>query len=76
LRWYCIFDQLAQHLVAVDLLADLEQLHFFVVDLRRADPVDAGDRGDDDHVAAGEERRRRAWRRRSISSLIEESFSM
>ena len=52
-------DQLAQHLVAVDLLADLEELHFFVVDLRRADPVDAGDRGDDDHVAAGEERRRR-----------------
>ena len=52
-------DQLAQHLVAVDLLADLEELHFFVVDLRRADPVDAGDRGDDDHVAAGEERRGR-----------------
>ena len=53
------FDQLAQDLVAVDLLADLEELHFFVVDLRRADPVDAGHRGDDDHVAAGEERRRR-----------------
>ena len=52
-------DQLAQHLVAVDLLADLEELHFFVVDLGRADPVDAGDRGDDDHVAAGEQRRRR-----------------
>ena len=49
--------QLAQHLVAVDHLTDLEQLHFFVVDLGRADPVDAGDRGDDDHVAAGEERR-------------------
>ena len=51
--------QLAQHLVAVDRGPDLEQLHFFVVDLRRADPVDAGDRGDDDHVAAGEQRRRR-----------------
>ena len=50
--------QLAQHLVAVDRLADFEQLHFFVVDLRRADPVDAGDRGDDDHVAAGEQGRR------------------
>ena len=49
--------QLAEDVVAVDLLADLEQLHFFVVDLRRADPVDAGDRGDDDHVAAGEQRR-------------------
>ena len=52
-------DQLAQHLVAVDLVAELEQLHFFVVDLGRADPVDAGDRGDDDHVAAGEQRRGR-----------------
>ena len=51
--------QLAHDLVAVDLLADLEELHFFVVDLRRADPVDAGDRGDDDHVAAGEQGRRR-----------------
>ena len=53
-------DQLAEHLVAVDLLADFEELHFFVVDLGRADPVDAGDRGDDDHVAAGEERRCRS----------------
>ena len=51
--------QLAQHLVAVDLLADLEHLHLLVVDLRRADPVDAGDGGDDDHVAAGEEGGRR-----------------
>ena len=53
------FHQLAQHLVAVDRGADLEELHFFVVDLRRADAVDAGDRGDDDHVAAGEQGRGR-----------------
>ena len=52
-------DQLAQNLVAVDRVADLEQLHFFVVDLGRPDPVDAGDGGDDDHVATGEQRRRR-----------------
>ena len=51
--------QLAQDLVAIERGADFEQLHFFVVDLGRADPVDAGDRGDDDHVAASEQRGRR-----------------
>ena len=53
------FDQLAQHLVTVERLADSEQLHLLVVDLGRADPVDAGDGGDDDHVAAGKQRGRR-----------------
>ena len=49
-------DELAEELVAVDPLADLEQLHLPPVELRRADPEDARDRGDDDHVAAGEQR--------------------
>ncbi len=50
-------DQLAEQLRAVDPLADLEQLHLAAVELRRADPEDARDRGDDDHVAPGEQRR-------------------
>ena len=49
-------DQLAEDVLAVDPLADLEQLHLVAVELRRADPVDAGDRGDDDHVLAREQR--------------------
>ena len=53
LRWYCMPTSLRSSLVAVDPLADLEQLHLLAVELRRADPVDAGDRGDDDHVARG-----------------------
>ena len=52
-------DQLAQHQVAVVLLADLEEDDPVLVLLRRAEAVDARDRRDDDHVAAGEERRRR-----------------
>ena len=59
LRRYCIPTSLRKHLVAVDPLADLEEQHLLAVELRRADPVDAGDRGDDDHVAAREQRRRR-----------------
>ena len=51
--------QLAQHVVAVDLVADPEQLHLLLVELRRADPVDAGDRGDYQHVPACKQRRRR-----------------
>ena len=49
-------DELAEDRLAVDPLADLEQHHLIPVQLRRADPVDAGDRGDDDHVAAREQR--------------------
>ena len=45
--------------VAVVLLADLEDQHALAPLLRRAEPVDAGDGGDDDHVAPGEERRGR-----------------
>ncbi len=48
-------DQLAQHLVAVDRLPHLEQLHLIAVQARRTDAVDAGDRGDDDHIAAGQQ---------------------
>ena len=49
-------DELAEDLLAVDPVADLEQLHLVAVELRRADPVDARDGGDDDHVLAGEQR--------------------
>ena len=49
-------DQLPQNLVAVDLLALLERQHQTVVRLRRAEAVDTGDAGDDQHVTALEER--------------------
>ena len=48
-------DQLAEGLVAVDPVADLEQLHLLAVELRRPDAVDARDRGDDHDVATGEQ---------------------
>ena len=49
-------DEAAQQLVAVDLVADLERDHAVHVLLRGAEAVDAGDRGDHDHVTAGEQR--------------------
>ncbi len=49
-------DEFAQQLVAVDLLSALEDLHVHLVGLGRAEAVDAGHRGDHDHVAAGEHR--------------------
>ena len=52
-------DELAQHGVAVVLLPHLEDQHPLAPLLRRAEPVDARDGGDHDHVAAREERRRR-----------------
>ena len=52
-------DELPQHEVAVVLGADLDVDHPLAPLLRRAEPVDAGDRRDHDHVAAGEERRGR-----------------
>ena len=69
-------DHLPEQRLALDLLADLEQDHLLAVEVGRADPVDAGDGGDDDHVAAREQARVAAWRRRSISSLTVASFSM
>ena len=51
--------ELAQQLVAVDLLALLEQDQVVVVGLRRAEAEDRRHRRDDDHVAAAEERGRR-----------------
>ncbi len=45
-------DQLAEHLVAIDRLAQLQADHHGAVVFRRAQAVDAGDAGDDDHVAA------------------------
>ena len=51
-------DELAQRRVAVDPLALLEQQHLLLVELGRADPEDAGDRRDDDHVLAREQRGR------------------
>ena len=49
-------DELAQHEVAVVLLAGREQDDPLLVLLGRAEAVDARDRGDDDHVAAREQR--------------------
>ena len=43
-------DQLAQHEIAVRLLADCEEDEPLLVLLRRAEPVDARDRRDDDGV--------------------------
>ena len=60
LRVYCICDELAQQLVAVDLVADPEPDHPVDVLLRRAQAVDAGHRGDDDDVAPGQQRVGRA----------------
>ena len=50
-------DHLPEEGLALDLLPDLEQDHLLAVEVRRADPVDARDRGDDDHVAAREQSR-------------------
>ena len=50
--------ELAEHLVAVDHVALLEDLDLRVVLLRRAHAVDARDRRDHDHVAAREQRAR------------------
>ena len=52
-------DQRAQELVAVVLGADLEDQHPLAPLLRRAEAVDAADRGDDDDVPPREERARR-----------------
>ncbi len=48
-------DELAQQLVALDLVADLEPDHPVDVLLRGAEAVDAGHGGDHDHVAPGEQ---------------------
>ena len=68
-------DELGEEVVAVELLALADGEHLKEV-LGRAETVDAGDTGDDEDVAAGEERTTVERRRRSISSLMEESFSM
>ncbi len=52
-------DELAQQRVAVDELALRERLQIVVVDLGRAETVDARDARDDQHVATREQRRRR-----------------
>ena len=49
-------DQLAEHLVAIDHLAERQADHHGAVVLRRAQAVDARDAGDDDHVAAADQR--------------------
>ncbi len=48
-------DELLEEGLPADGLAEGEREAHGVVGLRRADPVDAGDRGDDDDVAAGEQ---------------------
>jgi hypothetical protein len=49
-------DEPAQQLVALDGVADGQPDHAVDVLLRRAEAVDAGDRGHDDDVAAGQQR--------------------
>ena len=49
-------DELADQLVARDPLADLQRHHGVQVLLGGAESVDAGDGGDDDHVAPAEQR--------------------
>jgi hypothetical protein len=51
-------DELAQQLVAVDLVALAQDLQVVVVGPRRPEAEDGRDAGHDDHVAAREERRR------------------
>ena len=69
-------DQLAQQLVAVDARPALEKHQHVEVRLRRAEAVDARDAGDDQHVARSSSALVAEWRILSISSLMEESFSM
>ena len=52
-------DEVGDELTLVDALADGEREGHRRVGLDRADAVDAGDRGDDDHVVAFEQRARR-----------------
>ena len=52
-------DELSQQRVAVDHLALAERLQVLVVGLGRTEAVDAGDAGDDQHIAAREQRRGR-----------------
>src|SRR6185503_15466859 len=49
-------NQLAQNLIAIDALTDLERQQHSVVGLRRTETVNTGDAGDDDDVAALEKR--------------------
>jgi hypothetical protein len=49
-------DQPAQHLVAVDTLADAQRDHHFQIILGGAEPVQAAYRGDDNHVPPAHER--------------------
>ncbi len=49
-------DELSEHVVAVVHLPHFENEHALAPLLRRAEAVDAGDRGDDDDIAAREER--------------------
>jgi hypothetical protein len=51
-------DELAQHHVAVDLHSHAEKDSLLLVLHRRAEPVDTGDRGDDQDVPAHEQRAR------------------
>ena len=48
-------DQLGEHFVAVDGLPDFEADHHRAVVFGRAEAVDAGDAGHDDHVAAADQ---------------------
>ena len=59
LRLYCSSTSARSRLRALDPLARAQVEHHLRVDLGRADAVDAGHRGDDDHVVALEQRPRR-----------------
>ena len=69
-------DQLAQHPVAVVALAALEPQHLVAVLLGRAEAVDADTEATTITSRLVSRDRVAEWRSRSISSFIEESFSM
>ena len=52
-------DQFSQNLLPPNLHAFFEEYHHFVIDLRRPQTVDTGDRRDDQHVVPLEQRGRR-----------------
>ena len=52
-------EQFQQQFVPVDRLARPQRDHHFQIVLRRTEPINAGDAGDDDHIPPTDQRRRR-----------------
>ena len=66
-------DEVGDDLALVDLVADCEREGHRGVGLDRADAVDAGDRGDDDHVVALQQRARRGVAH-AVDLLVDRRF--